>query len=269
MIESPRIAIVGVGSIGSKHIDALLAMGYQDLVGIDSRPMPHEERLPVISEFCDLEPWKPTHALICSPPDWHYRHARYFVDRGIPTFIEKPMTVSRVEGSNLCATAHMCKSVLAVGYMERAHPVVKEAKQFIEQHGCVRAEICCYWKATEKTYPLYTAQESSHAIDLAQFLLGDMALMKVTDLPWHEVVLTVKHSRVCETKICMNAHENWPRRVISLESENGNVFHELYGTTPEEWVPCYQEELKAFLNGKPLCTGEDGLQVMKILEEMK
>lgn len=269
MIESPRIAIVGVGSIGSKHIDNLLAMGYQDLVGVDTQPMPNEDRLPVISAFCDLEPWKPTHALICSPPDWHYHHAKYFVDRGIPTFIEKPMTVSRVEASELCATAHMNKSTLAVGYMERAHPVVQKAKEFIEKNGCVRAEICCYWKATEKTYPLYTAQESSHAIDLAQFLLGDMSLMSVKDLPWREVVLTVKHTRGCETKICMNAHEDWPRRVLRLESENGEVFSELYGESKEQWAPCYQEELTAFLAGKPLCTGEDGLRVVEILEEMK
>ena len=269
MIDSPRIAIVGVGSIGSKHIDNLLAMGYQDLVGVDPRPMPHEERLPVISAFCDLEPWKPTHALICSPPDWHYHHAKYFVDQGISTFIEKPMTVSRVEASELCATAHMNKSILAVGYMERAHPAVKQAKEFVKRYGCVRAEICCYWQATEKTYSLHTSQESSHAIDLAQFLLGDMCLMSVRDLPWREVELKVEHARVCETKICMNMHETWTRRVIRLESENHEIFSEIYGESKDEWASCYQEELVAFLAGKPLCTGEDGLRVVEILEEMK
>ena len=269
MIESSRIAIVGVGSIGSKHIDNLLAMGYRDLVGIDPRPMPHEERLPVVDSFEDINYWGVTHVLICSPPEFHYKHASYFLEQGIPTFIEKPMTVNVRDARELLCTATEYNTYIGVGYMERAHPVVTEAKEFIGKYGCMEAEICCYWCATPKTYPLYTAQESSHAIDLAQFLLGDMVLMKVTDLPWHEVVLTVKHSRVCETKIHMNAHENWPRRVINLKSENGNVFSEIYGTTPEEWVPCYQEELAAFLAGKPLCTGEDGLRVVEILEEMK
>lgn len=269
MTESPRIAIVGVGSIGSRHIDTLLSMGYQDLVGVDPRPMPHEERLPVVNSFEDINYWGVTHVLICSPPELHYKHASYFLEQGIPTFIEKPITVNVHHAHELLCASAEHDTYIGVGYMERAHPVVLAAKEFIQQHGCVKAEICCYWKATEKTYPLYTAQESSHAIDLAQFLLGDMALMKATDLPWREVVLTVQHSRVCETKICMNAHENWPRRVISLGSENGNVFHEIYGTTPDEWASCYQEELKAFLNGKPLCTGEDGLRVVEILEEMK
>lgn len=269
MIESPRIVIVGVGSIGSKHIDTLLAMGYHDLVGIDTRSMPHEERLPVVDSFEDINYWGATHALICSPPDFHYKHASYFLEQGIPTFIEKPMTVNVHNANELLCAATEHNTYIGVGYMERAHPIVQAAKDFIERNGCVKAELCCYWRATAKTYALDTSQESSHAIDLAQFLLGDMAVIKVTDLPWREVILTVKHSRVCETKICMNAHENWPRRVISLESEDHHIFSEIYGTTAEEWTLCYQEELTAFLAGQPLCTGEDGLRVVEVLEEMR
>lgn len=267
MIEAPRIAIVGVGSIGSKHIDNLLAMGYEDLVGIDPRPMPHEERLSVISAFCDLEPWKPTHALICSPPDWHYHHAKYFVDRGISTFIEKPMTVSRVEASALCATAHMNKSILAVGYMERAHPIVQAAKDFIERNGCIKAELCCYWTATAKTYTLDTARESSHAIDLAMHLFGSAKIVDVS-LRTDEVTLISEHNSGTVCIVRMNMKE-WPRRVINMIGSNGERFIEIYGESKEEWDACYKAELMAFLVGKPLCTGDDGLRVVEILEEMK
>lgn len=267
MIESTRIAIVGVGSIGSRHIDNLLAMGYQDLVGVDPRPMPHEERLPVVSVFCDLEPWKPTHALICSPPDWHYHHTKYFVDQGIPTFIEKPMTVSKVEASELCATAHMNKSVLAVGYMERAHHEVIRAKEFIKKHGCVKAEICCYWKATDKTYSLDTAKESSHAIDIALFLLGP-GLFVAGHRHNDEVTIRIDFEGVATCVVRMNMHE-WPRRVLNLRGRDGEQFREMYGETQEEWDACYKAELQAFLDGKPLCTGVDGLRVVEILEEMR
>lgn len=267
MIESPRIAIVGVGSIGSKHIDTLLGMGYQDLVGIDTRPMPHEERLPVISAFCDLEPWQPTHALICSPPEWHYHHAKYFIDRGIPTLIEKPMTVSKVEASGLCATAHMNKSVLAVGYMERAHPRVVEAKQFINAHGCQNAEICCYWHATNKTYSLDTAQESSHAIDLALYLFGKADTVESLT-GGSEVTVMTEHASGVRCTIRMNMRE-WPRRVMNLVARNGFRFYEMYGETKEKWELCYKVELQAFLDGKPLCTGEDGLRVVELLEKMR
>jgi predicted dehydrogenase len=267
MSKAPRVAIVGVGSIGSKHIDNLLSIGYQDLVGVDPRPMPREERLPIISAFCDLGPWKPTHALICSPPDWHYHHAKYFIDRGIPTFIEKPMTVSKVEATELCVTAHLNKAILAVGYMERAHPVVEEAEQFIEQYGCLKAEICCYWQSTAKTYNLDTAKESSHAIDLALYLLGQGRVV-VNHTRGSEVTVVLDHASEAICTIRMNMQE-WPRRVINLLAPNGRRFYEMYGETNDEWEDCYKAELQAFLNGKPLCTGEDGLRVVGILEELK
>ena len=111
---TPRIAIVGCGSIGSRHINNLLAMGYQDLVAVEPRSMPHDERVPIVSMLEDLGSWDLTHALICSPPEFHYRHARYFINRGVRTFIEKPMTMTAMEARTLCAIAHMNKQEIAL-----------------------------------------------------------------------------------------------------------------------------------------------------------
>ncbi len=267
-MSEPYIAIVGLGSIGSAHVNRLWEMGYRDLIGIESSPRPHEERFPVINAFEDLGLRQPTHALICTPPEWHYHHAKYFVDRGIDTFIEKPLTVKSVEASNLCATAHVNKSVLAVGYMERAHHAVRQAQEFIVQHGCYRAEICCYWRAVPKTYPLATVAESSHAIDLAVFLLGDSnhTISRCTE--GNEEIIRTRHTCGASSTIRMNMHE-WPRRVINLLGEDGMRFSVLYGDTKEEWGECYEKELIAFLGGTPLCTGEDGLRVVNLLERIR
>ena len=268
MSQNPRIAVIGVGSIGSRHIDNLLDMGYQDLVGVDPRPMQHDERLPIVDTLEDIEWWEPTHALICSPPEFHYHHAKHFVDRGIHTFIEKPMTVSSTEASALCATAHMNKSVIAVGYMERAHPCVVDARNFVMSYGCDMVEICCYWKATDKTYGLDTAQESSHAIDLAVYLLGEPHVISDHHHNGECTLKTYHHSCGANCIIRMNMQE-WPRRIINILAPNGQRFSEMYGETKEEWDDCYKAELQAFLAGRPLCTGEDGLKVVGILERMK
>jgi predicted dehydrogenase len=267
-MSEPYIAIVGLGSIGSAHVNRLWEMGYRDLIGIESSLIPHEERFPVVNAFEDLGTRQPTHALICTPPEWHYHHAKYFVDRGIDTFIEKPVTVKSVEASFLCSTAHMNKSVLAVGYMERAHYAVRQASEFISQHGCSKAEICCYWRATPNTYALDTVAESSHAIDLAIFLLGksNHTISRVTE--GNEETLRTRHTCGASSVIRMNMHE-WPRRVINLLGEDGMRFSVLYGDTKEEWEECYREELAAFLGGTPLCTGEDGLLVVKMLERIQ
>lgn len=267
MTESPRIAIVGVGSIGSKHIDTLLSMGHHNLVGVDPRPMPHEERLPVVDSFEDINYWGVTHVLICSPPELHYKHASYFLEQGIATFIEKPMTVNVHNAHELLRAAAEHDTYIAVGYMERAHPVVQAAKEFIEKHGCMKAEICCYWMATEKTYSLDTAKESSHAIDLAMFLLGH-ALLVGSCKEGNEVTIRTDFEGGATCVIRMNMHE-WPRRVINLLGKDGEQFREMYGEIQEEWSECYKAELQAFLDGKPLCTGEDGLRVVEILEGLK
>lgn len=262
------IAIVGLGSIGSAHVNRLWEMGYKNLIGIEASPRPCEERFPVVKTFEDIGSRQPTHALICTPPEWHYHHAKYFVERGIDAFIEKPMTVKSIEASNLCAIAHANKSVLAVGYMERSHLAVHQADEFISQHGCSKAEICCYWRATPKTYPLSTMQESSHAIDLAHFLLGDGDASIVTPSLGDDETIQIDHADGATSTIRMNMHE-WPRRIINLIGEDGARFSVMYGDTKDEWEECYKEELIAFLGGTPLCTGEDGLWVVKVLEELR
>ena len=267
MSEAPRIAIVGVGSIGSRHIDNLLAMGYQDLVGIDPRPMPHETRLPIVQSFEGVNYGGITHVVICSPPELHYKHASYFLEQGIPTFVEKPLAVNSHHANELLWAAAEHNTYIAVGYMERAHPVVKQANEFIEEHGCIKAEICCYWMATQKTYNLAIAQESSHAIDLAIFLLGP-ALLKASHKEGNEVTIRTDFDGGATCVIRMNMHE-WPRRVLNLRGRDGEQFREMYGETQEEWDACYKAELQAFLDGKPLCTGEAGLRVVEILEEMR
>src|SRR5574343_110843 len=173
---TPRIAIVGVGSIGSRHIDNLLSMGYTDLVGVDSRPMPDDERLPILDSFEDLSPWKPTHVLICTPPFLHYHHARYFLESGIPVFIEKPMTTKAIESVSLNELAKAAGTYIGMGYMERAHPFVQGLTGWIWGKNLSGAHIDCFWKATRKTYDGDVAEESSHAIDTAIYLFGEMKI---------------------------------------------------------------------------------------------
>lgn len=261
-----RIAIVGLGSIGSRHVNTLLEMGHGDLVGVDPRLMPDEMRLPVIEDFSELEWWQPTHALICSPPSMHYRHAKWFVDRGIKTFIEKPMTLTLTEANTLCAIAHMNKGTLAVGYMERAHPVVQEVYSLRSSIRTLTVD--CFWKAQPKTYNLDVIAESSHALDLALWLLGPI---QTTWRSATQQLATVKirHISGASSTINMSMNADQPHRKLTAELAEGNVYTRRYGTTAEEWNACYEAELHAFLDGKPLCTGSEGAAVVEVLEMLK
>ena len=261
-----RIAIVGLGSIGSKHVDTLLKMGYTDLVAVDPRPMPEEDRLPVVGELKEIDGWGTTHALICSPPDWHFWQAKCFLDIGVPTFIEKPMTGAASAARILRNMADANSTVLAVGYMERAHPIVIEARNWAILHQPTRGEFYCYWRATEKSYALNVLDESSHAIDTALFVMGKAVGAKRTGGVGVRASINLTHEEAW-SQVTMDMDAT-PRRRIQMYGE-GCHFSKDYGTTTDEWDACYQTELQAFLDGKPLCSGEDGLAVMEVLERVR
>jgi predicted dehydrogenase len=263
---TPRILIVGLGSIGSRHVDTLLKMGYTDLLGLEPRLMPDDDRLPIVQRWEDVEWWKPTHALICTPPDTHSSHALFCMRRGLHVFIEKPMTKFVYEAPNICEIAKAYGVTLAVGYMERANPTVVEARQFANANPIKNAYVECYWKQAGKTYAQNVVAESSHAIDTARFILGDLR---------HDATARTDSSAEMRLNgkdlncyVTINA-DALPMRRINLYAHNGKAFGRQYGLNREEWDLCYQVELQAFLDGKPLCTGSDGLKVMEILEQVK
>lgn len=263
-----EILIIGIGSIGKKHIGHLLGMGYRNLVGVDPRPDTGESRIPIVKELRDIDTWptyRATHALVCSPPGAHFMQAKWCLDRGIRVFIEKPMAMDIHEARTLQAIAHANKQKIAIGYMERAHPRVQEAKAYAYAHGCTRAEIYCYWRATPKTYQFDVLSESSHSIDTAVYLFGPVSSARVNGRSVVRADLLLAHANGCATNIVMDMDAG-PRRRISFRKENYTVE---YGVKPEEWTACYKNELRAFLDGMPLCTGDEGVHVMEVLEMVR
>lgn len=264
-MSNNRIVIVGLGSIGSRHLNSLMAMGCKDIIAVDTREMPNEERVPVLSDVADVMAWVPTHAIICTPPEWHYHHAKRFLERGISTFIEKPMTVESIEARELNKIAEMAGAKIAVGYMERAHPHVQEARRWAIAHYPYRAEFFCYWRTTEKTYGLDVMRESSHAIDTALYVMGSATGYKRCGRTGPRADIMIEHGRA-QSEIAMDMDAS-PRRRIKLFADE-LYFEQDYGATPEEWTECYRAELQAFLDGKPLCTGQDGLNVVDVIEAL-
>jgi hypothetical protein len=52
-------------------------------------------------------------------------------------------------------------------------------------------------------------------------------------------------------------------------ANGGQDWEAYYGTSCVEWWGCYKAELYAFLNGTPLCTGDDGVAVMQVIEKIR
>lgn len=258
---NPLIAVVGLGSIGKRHVTNLLEMGHQDIFGIDPNvKYCTEDRIPVLKQLDDIEACAFTHAIICTPPRLHLSTATRFLRRGIPVLVEKPLGTT-VSEANLLLGDHV-----AVGYMERANKTVLDAFSFAQQNTVKNAYIELYWKMTQKTYDQDFMLESSHAFDTARFILGDMKMVSCT------VTDTSAEVRLAHaggyTFVTIHA-DALPMRRINLYAHNGKAFGRQYGHEEGEWDLCYKAQLQAFLDGKPLCSARDGLAVMEIIEDMR
>lgn len=133
-----RILVVGVGSIGERHVRCFLATG-RAVLGIceaeSSRRNTVADRYAVAECYAKVgdglaAPWDA--AVIATPAHTHVPIAAQVADRGINLMIEKPLSTS-LEGVDALKQVVAARSLTAaVGYHYRAHPCVRSMKAALE-----------------------------------------------------------------------------------------------------------------------------------------
>lgn len=76
--------------------------------------------------------------LIATPGSTHFSVARLFLERGIPVFIEKPMTTRTDEAEQLVQLAQDKKAIIFVGHVHLYNPAFAKAKLLLQQSGKLR-----------------------------------------------------------------------------------------------------------------------------------
>lgn len=96
MKTSVKIIVIGLGSIGIRHVSNLLSLGYKNITLVTQRNAfpSHWHIFPVYSKFEDIPNINDvTHALICSPTARHLNDLIPVIQAGIPSvFLEKPVS---------------------------------------------------------------------------------------------------------------------------------------------------------------------------------
>jgi predicted dehydrogenase len=140
-----RIAVIGVGHLGTHHARLLAAIDGAELAAIvDTRP----ERAAAAAEATGTRALTDYRELfgqvdavtVAVPTDLHHEIARPFLERGISVLVEKPITRTVQEADALVAAAVASGATLAVGHTERHNPAVAtvlplvSTPRFIEVH---------------------------------------------------------------------------------------------------------------------------------------
>lgn len=118
-----RIAVVGTGRWGKNILRTLSAMP-----DISVRAVTKGETA-----------FDADAAIIATPSETHAAVALPYIERGIPVFIEKPMTTSVEDAERIRAAAKHAGSIVFVGHIHLFNPAFRKAKEILCELGPVRS----------------------------------------------------------------------------------------------------------------------------------
>jgi hypothetical protein len=194
-----KVAVIGLGNIATRHRRNLKELFPNVLVyAVSSSGRLLDELVSdcdgyltdidaVIKAEVDM-------AIVASPATYHLEHSRKLVVSGIPTLIEKPVTASFQEATELQALAAKYATPIAIGYCLRYLPSAKILKkllnvEFVGDIYNVTIDIGQFlpdWRQNKSYKESVSANkalgggallELSHEFDYAQWLFGELNLI--------------------------------------------------------------------------------------------
>jgi predicted dehydrogenase len=139
-----RLGFIGLGNRGDQVLDGFLEhqdaevaaicdlhQPYLDFAAkkIGNNPKQFKDYRKLL-EVKDLDA-----AVICTPDHWHALQTIHAFEAGKDVYVEKPLSLSVVEGRKMVEAARKHKRVTQVGIMRRSSPALREAADFIRSGG--------------------------------------------------------------------------------------------------------------------------------------
>jgi predicted dehydrogenase len=124
-----RTAVVGVGYLGRFHAQKYAVLPDSRLVGVAdpsaaARAVGAELGVPAHADYRELLGQVDAVSIVTPTPQ-HFSVARDFLEAGAHVLVEKPMTVTIEEGTELVEVARRAGRILQVGHLERFNAAVQ------------------------------------------------------------------------------------------------------------------------------------------------
>lgn len=186
-----KIAFVGAGWVANRHLGSLAAEADVQVVGHVS-PLPNELDVAThrwggggyrtVKDLLASE--KVDAAWITVPPGEHGEIEAMFLERGIPLFIEKPLSADRETGERIGAVIREKGVIAAVGYHWRAMETIPEVKHSLTSNPA-RMVLAAWhdstppplWWRHQATSGGQMVEQATHLVDLARYLIGEAVLL--------------------------------------------------------------------------------------------
>lgn len=195
-----RVCVIGAGSIGTRHILNLLALGCHVYVQETDarRRLEIKSACPEARVFGLLGGDESFDAMVVSTPyDLHLHYAEYAIGHGIPVFVEKPLgSVSQLSAWRRVAAAYEGLALPSItGYQCRFHSTAKAMRLLAPAESGFFATACDMRTWPGKSYgPL--ALEASHDLDLALSMGAPATVTEAIIDPHYVAIQLGPHWRV-------------------------------------------------------------------------
>jgi predicted dehydrogenase len=252
-----RILIVGVGSIGERHLRCFLATGRADVEFVEINPQLREaiaDRYPAARDHAvlksALEP-SPDAAVIATPAQLHVPIATQLATAGAHLFIEKPLSTSEAGIDELVRIAEANRVRIGVAYVYRSHPILAAMRREIRSGRFGRPlELVCVSGQHFPTYrpayrSIYYARRETgggaiqdaltHLVNAGEWLVGPIDRLVVDAA--HQVLdgvdvedtvhLLARHGNVLGS-YSLSQHQAPNETAITVICERGTVRIELH-----------------------------------------
>ncbi|GDY32038.1 Gfo/Idh/MocA family protein [Gandjariella thermophila] len=180
--ETTRVAVVGYGYWGAKHVRVLCGLPEVEVTVVDQRPERLDEarrQFPTATTAGDLaEVLDHVDAVVvATPPTTHAQVALHALGAGRPTLVEKPLATSVEDAQAMVAAAAERDAVLMVGHTFEYNAAVWKLKEIIAsgELGSVlhidsaRLNLGIYQSDVNVVWDL-----APHDLSIISFLLDDM-----------------------------------------------------------------------------------------------
>jgi len=186
MIGSVRVAIVGCGRMGAERANQAAHAGATIAHCADTdqeraRSLAAQFGAKPISDAHSI-PWRDIQAVfVCTPPSLR-AVVLDAIAAGVAVFMEKPVGLTKHDGTVLSKAVESHPVVNAVGYMNRYRPSVLSARAFAEASNL--SAVAAHWACKRYAVPWWELpslsggpfnEQATHLVDLFRYVAGDIA----------------------------------------------------------------------------------------------
>lgn len=194
-----RLAVMGAGLIGRRHIQHVRAEPDAELVAVvdptdAGRQVATENGVQWHASFSDvLATERPDGVIVATPNQVHVENGLEAVAAGIPLLVEKPIADDLAEGERLVTAAERAGIPLLVGHHRRHNPIMRAAREIVSSGrlGRIVAVNALFWLYKPDDYfDLSWRREAGagpvflnliHDVDNLRYLIGEVVAVQAVE----------------------------------------------------------------------------------------